>query len=64
MLFAGGVGRWDLPGGDGPLLFKGIREKVFALEDDITVLPGHGPTTKIGIERRTNPYVGESARVS
>lgn len=62
VLFAGGVGRWDLPGGDGPLLFRGIREKVFALADDITVLPGHGPATKIGIERKTNPYVGESAR--
>ena len=61
VLFASGVGRWDLPGGDGPLLFKGIREKVFALPDDITVLPGHGPATKIGIERRTNPYVGENA---
>ena len=61
VLFAGGVGRWDLPGGDGPLLFRGIREKVFALEDDITVLPGHGPATKIGIERKTNPYVGEAA---
>ena len=59
VLFAGGVGRWDLPGGDGPLLFKGIKEKVFKLDDDITVLPGHGPATKIGIERETNPYVGE-----
>ena len=64
VLFASGVGRWDLPGGDGPLLFRGIREKVFQLEDDITVLPGHGPATKIGIERKTNPYVGESSRVS
>ncbi len=61
VLFAGGVGRWDLPGGDGPLLFHGIREKVFKLADDITVLPGHGPATKIGIERKTNPYVGEAA---
>jgi glyoxylase-like metal-dependent hydrolase (beta-lactamase superfamily II) len=59
VLFAGGVGRWDLPGGDGPLLFRMIREKVFPLGDDITVLPGHGPATKIGIERQTNPYVGE-----
>lgn len=59
VLFAGGVGRWDLPGGDGPLLFRGIKEKVFALDDDVTVLPGHGPATKVGIERQTNPYVGE-----
>jgi glyoxylase-like metal-dependent hydrolase (beta-lactamase superfamily II) len=61
VLFAGGVGRWDLPGGDGPLLFQGIQEKIFPLGDDITVLPGHGPATKIGIERQTNPYVGENA---
>ena len=61
VLFAGGVGRWDLPGGDGGLLFRGIREKVLPLGDDITVLPGHGPATKIGIERRTNPYIGDAA---
>jgi len=61
VLFSGGVGRWDLPGGDRDLLFSGIREKVYPLGDDITVLPGHGPATKIGIERRTNPYVGEGA---
>jgi glyoxylase-like metal-dependent hydrolase (beta-lactamase superfamily II) len=60
VLFAGGVGRWDLPGGDGELLFRGIREKVYPLGDDVTVLPGHGPATKIGIERQTNPFVGES----
>ena len=57
VLFAGGVGRWDLPGGDQELLFRGIREKVFALEDDVTVLPGHGPATKVGIERTTNPFL-------
>ncbi len=59
VLFAGGVGRWDLPGGDGPLLFRGIKEKLFPLGDDVTVLPGHGPATKIGIERETNPYVSD-----
>ncbi len=57
VLFAGGVGRWDLPGGDGELLFRGIREKVYRLPDDVTVLPGHGPATKVGIEKRTNPFV-------
>lgn len=57
VLFAGGVGRWDLPGGDGELLFRGIRTKLYPLGDDITVLPGHGPTTTIGTERRTNPFV-------
>lgn len=59
VLFAGGVGRWDLPGGDGEQLFDGIRKKLFALGDNITVLPGHGPPTKIGTERRTNPFVAE-----
>jgi hydroxyacylglutathione hydrolase len=57
VLFAGGVGRWDLPGGDVDLLFTGIRKKLFPLGDAVTVLPGHGPTTKIGTERLTNPFV-------
>jgi hydroxyacylglutathione hydrolase len=57
VLFAGGVGRWDLPGGDGDLLFAGIREKLYPLGDNVTVLPGHGPSTTIGTERRTNPFV-------
>jgi len=57
VLFAGGVGRWDLPGGDGDLLFKGIKEKLYPLGDTITVLPGHGPATTIGAERRSNPFV-------
>jgi len=57
VLFAGGVGRWDLPGGDGGLLFAGIKKKLFPLGDAITVLPGHGPPTTIGEERRTNPFV-------
>jgi hydroxyacylglutathione hydrolase len=57
VLFAGGVGRWDLPGGDVDLLFAGIREKLYPLGDNITVLPGHGPPTKIGTERLTNPFV-------
>jgi glyoxylase-like metal-dependent hydrolase (beta-lactamase superfamily II) len=57
VLFAGGVGRWDLPGGDGELLFEGIREKLFPLGDAVTILPGHGPPTTIGEERTTNPFV-------
>jgi hydroxyacylglutathione hydrolase len=57
VLFASGVGRWDLPGGDGDLLFRGIREKLYPLGDDVTVLPGHGPATTIGVERQTNPFV-------
>ena len=57
VLFAGGVGRWDLPGGDGDLLFRGIKTQLYPLGDNITVLPGHGPTTTIGRERATNPFV-------
>jgi hydroxyacylglutathione hydrolase len=57
VLFAGGVGRWDLPGGDADLLFGGIRQKLFPLGDQVTVLPGHGPATKIGTERLTNPFL-------
>jgi glyoxylase-like metal-dependent hydrolase (beta-lactamase superfamily II) len=57
VLFAGGIGRWDLPGGDYELLMRGIRGKVLPLGDDVTVLPGHGPTTQIGVERATNPFL-------
>jgi hydroxyacylglutathione hydrolase len=57
VLFRGGVGRWDLPGGDRELLLEGIRSKLMGLGDDVKVLPGHGPATTIGIERVGNPYV-------
>ena len=60
VLFAGGVGRWDLPGGDRDLLFTGIRAKLFPLGDEVKVLPGHGPATTIGRERVENPFVGET----
>lgn len=57
VLFSGGVGRWDLPGGDKDLLFSGIRNKLFLLPDETTVYPGHGPSTKIGVEKLTNPFL-------
>jgi hydroxyacylglutathione hydrolase len=57
VIFASGVGRWDLPGGDRDLLFSGIKNKLYALPDDVRILPGHGPATTIGIEKKTNPYV-------
>jgi glyoxylase-like metal-dependent hydrolase (beta-lactamase superfamily II) len=60
VLFAGSVGRTDL-GGNGPQLLSGIRSKLFSLPDTTQILPGHGPATTIGVERRTNPFVGESA---
>lgn len=57
VLFAGSVGRWDLPGGDRDLLLTGIKNKVLPLGDDVKILPGHGPATTIGVERKTNPYI-------
>jgi glyoxylase-like metal-dependent hydrolase (beta-lactamase superfamily II) len=59
VLFAGGVGRTDLPGGDQELLFSGIRKKLYPLGDEVKVLPGHGPGTTIGRERAGNPFVGD-----
>ncbi len=56
-LFAGSVGRTDLPGGDFPTLLRSMREKVLPLPDDTDVLPGHGPATTLGRERRTNPFI-------
>jgi hydroxyacylglutathione hydrolase len=56
-LFAGSVGRHDFPGSDGAVLARSIRERLYALPEDTKVLPGHGPATTIGRERRTNPFV-------
>lgn len=60
VLFAGSVGRTDL-GGDFALLRSGIRTKLFNLPDATRVYPGHGPSTTIGTERRSNPFVGDHA---
>ncbi len=57
-LFAGAIGRDDIPGGDYNTLVKSIQEKLFKLPDDTIVLPGHGPYTTIGREKKGNPYVG------
>jgi glyoxylase-like metal-dependent hydrolase (beta-lactamase superfamily II) len=57
VLFAGGVGRWDLPGGDKELLLGGIRTKLLPLLDATIVYPGHGPATTIGREKISNPYL-------
>jgi len=56
-LFAGSIGRTDLPGGDYGVLIASIQNKLFTLGDDITVYTGHGPETTIGYEKRTNPFV-------
>ena len=56
-LFAGSIGRTDLPGGDRARLIASIRDVLFAYPDETLVHPGHGPTTTIGHERRTNPFL-------
>ncbi len=59
LLFAGSIGRTDLPGGDHPTMLRSLTEKVLTLPDDIVVLPGHGEQTSIGRERATNPFLLE-----
>jgi glyoxylase-like metal-dependent hydrolase (beta-lactamase superfamily II) len=59
VLFQGSIGRSDLPGGDHETLVQSIRRKLFVLPGDVTVYSGHGGPTKIGIEKKTNPFVGE-----
>lgn len=58
LIFAGSVGRTDLPGGDFATLERSIREQVFTLPDDTRLLSGHGPETTVGREKRSNPFVG------
>lgn len=59
VLFAGSIGRTDFPKGDYDTLIASIRGKLFKLGDDVTFLPGHGPTSTFGRERQTNPFVGD-----
>ena len=56
-LFAGSIGRTDLPGGSYPQLMASMRDRVLAYPDDTDVLPGHGPRTTLAHERRTNPFL-------
>lgn len=57
VLFAGSIGRTDLPSGDFDILEKSIKEKLYILDDGYIVYPGHGPTTTIGEEKHNNPFV-------
>lgn len=57
VLFAGSIGRTDLPGGDRGAMLRSLRTKVLPLPDETVVLPGHGPRTTIGRERAANPYL-------
>jgi hydroxyacylglutathione hydrolase len=64
VLFAGSIGRTDLPGGSQQQLLKSIRDKLMPLRDDVTVLSGHGPVTTIGRERATNPFLQQVTAAS
>jgi glyoxylase-like metal-dependent hydrolase (beta-lactamase superfamily II) len=57
VLFAGSIGRTDLPGGDYDTLIASIADQLLTLPDDFRVYPGHGPPTTIGLERNTNPFL-------
>jgi hydroxyacylglutathione hydrolase len=59
-LFAGSIGRTDLPGGSFEKIISSLHEKVLALPDETVVIPGHGPLTKIGEERESNPFLVKS----
>ena len=60
VLFQGSIGRTDFPRGDHQMLINSIRERLWPLGDDVLFVPGHGPTSQFGIERRTNPFVADS----
>ena len=61
VLFAGSIGRTDLPGGDLEAMVHSLRTKVLPLPDPVVVLPGHGPRTTMAVERATNPYLRQLA---
>lgn len=61
VLFKGSIGRTDFPRGDHETLIMSITRKLWPLGDDITFVPGHGPVSTFGEERRTNPFVGDAA---
>lgn len=57
VLFQGSIGRTDLPRADHATLLRSIREKILPLGDDVVFLPGHGPASRIGVERQSNPFL-------
>ncbi len=62
VIFQGSIGRTDFPRGDHATLIRSIRERLFPLGDAVRFLPGHGPMSTFGAERRSNPFVGDSTR--
>ena len=62
-LFAGSIGRTDLPGGDGRQILRSLRDRLLVLPDATRVLPGHGPDTTIGEERQSNPFLQPNFRM-
>jgi hydroxyacylglutathione hydrolase len=62
VLFQGSIGRTDFPRGDHASLIRSIRTKLWPLGDDVAFVPGHGPTSTFGHERKTNPFVGDNVR--
>ncbi|HZW36238.1 MAG TPA: MBL fold metallo-hydrolase [Candidatus Deferrimicrobiaceae bacterium] len=56
LIFAGSIGRTDLPGGDTETLLRAVREKIFVLPDETVLFPGHGPASTVGEEKRSNPF--------
>jgi hydroxyacylglutathione hydrolase len=62
-LFAGSIGRTDLPGGDGRQILRSLRDRLLVLPDPTRVLPGHGPETTIGEERQSNPFLQPEFRM-
>jgi glyoxylase-like metal-dependent hydrolase (beta-lactamase superfamily II) len=64
VVFAGSIGRTDLPGGDFETLMASIEREVLSLPDDTILYPGHGPETTVGRERRTNPFLNGVYRVA
>jgi glyoxylase-like metal-dependent hydrolase (beta-lactamase superfamily II) len=59
VLFQGSIGRTDFPRGDHDTLIRSIRENLWPLGDDVSFIPGHGPVSTFGAERRSNPFVGD-----
>lgn len=56
-IFQGAIGRTDLPGGDYEQLMRSVQEKILSLPDNTALMPGHGPDTTVGAEKRTNPFI-------